>query len=275
MNATGQTGVPTAPSALVSGLLADLDAERESLATLLADAPGTAWALSTPAPGWTVQHQIAHLAFFDRAAAISVGDPDAFAAERSAADADPDGYGAAVLEPYLAMTGPQLLVAWRAAGRGFAEVSSRAVPKLRAPWYGPSMTVPSMVTARIMETWAHGQDVVDTLRVVRPESSRLAHVARIACLARPNPYLVRGLEPPTSPVRVELSTADGGSWSWGDADAEQAIRGGMLDFCLVMTRRRHVGDTDLVAVGAEAEEWLRIGQAYAGDPGPGREPTEK
>lgn len=257
---------------LVRSLLADLREERESLATFLGGIPEELWDRPTPAPDWTVRHQVAHLAFFDHAGAVSIGDPVEFADERAAADADPDGYGAAVLEPLLAMSGPELLRSWDKAGVRFAEAASRATPKVRVPWYGPSMTVPSMITARIMETWAHGQDVVDGLGVDRPVSPRLPHIARLACLARPNPYVVRGLEPPTTPLRVDLTTVEGGSWSWGEDDAEQSVSGEILDFCLVMTRRRHVDDTALVARGPDAQEWLLIGQAYAGDPGPGRAP---
>lgn len=261
------------PGDLIRDLLVDLDAEREVLVSLLAGRSERIWDSETPAPGWSIRHQIAHLAFFDHAAALSIGAPDAFAGERRAADTDPEAYGSAVLEPYLAMTGPRLLESWASAGAQFAEVAAQAPPKLRAPWYGPSMTVPSMVTARIMETWAHGQDVADSLGASRPETPRLQHIARLACLARPNPYLVRGLEPPESSIRVELTTAGREKWTWGDTSADQTVRGGILDFCLVMTRRRHVDDTGLEATGADAEEWLRIGQAYAGDPGVGRSPV--
>jgi hypothetical protein len=34
----------------------------------------------------------------------------------------------------------------------------------RITWYGPSMSARSFVTARLMEAWAHGQDVADEQR---------------------------------------------------------------------------------------------------------------
>ena len=73
-------------------------------------------------------------------------------------------------------------------------------------------------------------------------------------------------------MRVELTppAGAGGPWTWGPADAADVVRGPALDFCLVLTQRRHVDDTSLVATGPLAEEWLRIGQAFAGPPGDGR-----
>ena len=39
----------------------------------------------------------------------------------------------------------------------------RSTRRPASPWYGPSMSARSFVTARLMETWAHGMDVADAL----------------------------------------------------------------------------------------------------------------
>jgi uncharacterized protein (TIGR03084 family) len=147
-------------------------------------------------------------------------------------------------------------------------------PKARLPWYGPSMGATSFATARLMETWAHGQDVVDALGLTRPATARLRHVAHIGVRARPFAYATRARDLPAVDVRVELTAPDGDVWTWGEAAVADRIVGPALDFCLVVTQRRHPDDTALVATGAAATEWLAIAQAFAGPPGPGRAPGQ-
>jgi uncharacterized protein (TIGR03084 family) len=143
---------------------------------------------------------------------------------------------------------------------------------VRIPWYGPPMSAASFATARLMETWAHGQDVADALGVERAPTDRLRHVAFLGVRALPNSYRVRDLTVPDAPVRVELVAPSGGMWVWGDEGAADVVLGPALDFCLVVTQRRHVDDTALVASGPVATEWLRLAQAFAGPAGPGRPP---
>jgi uncharacterized protein (TIGR03084 family) len=131
----------------------------------------------------------------------------------------------------------------------------------------------SFVSARLMETWAHGQDVADALGLVRVPTDRLRHVAHLGVQARPFSYLVRSRDVPSSPVRVELTGPSGQRWEWGADDAADVVRGSALDFCLVVTQRRNVVDTVLSVQGDGAVEWLAIAQAFAGPPGPGRPPA--
>jgi hypothetical protein len=57
---------------------------------------------------------------------------------------------------------------------------------------------------------------------------------------------------------------------WGPAHAADRVTGTAVDFCLVVTRRRHVDDVDLTIVGGEARRWMAIAQVFAGPPGAGR-----
>ena len=141
--------------------------------------------------------------------------------------------------------------------------------KVRVPWYGPDMSLGSMITSRIMETWAHGQDVRDALGIRTKSSPRLRHVAFLGWRAVANSFLARGRSVPDEPIRVELDEC-----TFGPEDAANVVRGAALDFCLVVTQRRHRDDTALVAEGPVAEEWLTIAQAYAGPAGAGREPGQ-
>jgi uncharacterized protein (TIGR03084 family) len=130
-----------------------------------------------------------------------------------------------------------------------------------------------MATARLMETWAHGQDVADAFGVVRAPTDRLRHVAHLAVRARGFAYTVHGEEVPDAEVAVVLTAPDGTDWIWGDPDAPQRVTGPALDFCLLATRRRHRDDLALHATGPDADHWLAIIQAFAGPPGAGRPPV--
>jgi uncharacterized protein (TIGR03084 family) len=255
-------------------LVADLAAEQAALVDVLGGLTDGQWRAATPAPGWTVAHQVAHLTYFDEAAATAISDPDGFAKLAARADADAQRYGAEVLEHYLMLPPTALLHAWRTASATFAAAATQVPADLRIPWFGPPMRPASKVTARLMETWAHGQDVRDTFGMSPCVSDRLRHVVHLAVRTRPYSYRVRALEPDATPVRLELEAPDGDAWTWGPESANDVVRGTALEFCLVLTRRRHVLDTDLRAEGSAAQQWLELGQTFAGDPGPGRTPGQ-
>jgi uncharacterized protein (TIGR03084 family) len=122
-----------------------------------------------------------------------------------------------------------------------------------------------------METWAHGQDVVDALGATRPATDRLRHVAHIGVQARPFAYVTHGMTMPDAGVFVSLDPPGGGEpWTWGDPAWPDHVSGPALDFCLVVTQRRHPADTAIVVEGPNAVEWMGIAQAFAGPPGEGR-----
>ncbi|GHC71075.1 TIGR03084 family protein [Nocardiopsis terrae] len=255
-------------------LVADLRAEQEDFAALLDGLDAADWARPTPAPGWTIADQVAHLAFFDQSALTALTDADGFAKIVEAAVADPEGYVDTAAAPLAALPPDTLLAEWRAASAALRSALAAAPAGTRVPWFGPPMSVPSKATARLMETWAHGQDVVDALGTTREPTERLRHIVHIALRARPYSYFARGLPMPEAAVRVELTSPDGGLWRMGPEEAREVVRGDAEQFCLVLTRRRHVADTSLTAHGPAAQEWLRVGQTYAGGPGEGREPGQ-
>jgi len=251
-------------------LLDDLEAEHADLDDLVGAIDESGWDRPTPAAGWAVRDQVSHLAFFDDAAVLAMTDPDAFAAMAEAAMAAVDP-----MEQHLrrgrALQGTELLAWWRTSRHGMATASRTLPDGARVPWFGPPMGALSFVSARLMETWAHGQDVADSLGVNRAPTARLRHIAHLGVRTRPFSYAVRGLEMPPSPVYVALTGPSGELWEWGEANgASESVRGPALDFCLVVTQRRHVSDTALVVVGDAATGWMTVAQAFAGPPGPGR-----
>ena len=255
-------------------LSADVQAEHDDVAALVADLDAGAWDSATPAEGWTVRDQITHLAWFDAATVTAVVDGPAFAAVRRAAEADVGGFVERVREEEAGRTGPDAARWWAEERARLVEAVRGLPPDRRVPWFGPDMSLASKVTARIMETWAHGQDVADALGRKRPATDRLRHVAHIGVRARPYSYAVRGRELPAAEVRVELAAPSGTTWTWGPDDASDRVTGDALDFCLVVTQRRHVDDTVLAVTPGPAREWMEIAQAFAGPAGPGRRPGQ-
>ena len=250
----------------------DLGREGEELDLLVRDLEEGRWALATPAAGWSVAHQIAHLAWTDRSALLAVTDPEAFAKEVEKALAAPGAFVDEGAREGAAAPPARLLAEWRA-GREALEQALRAAPTgTRFPWYGPPMSVASMATGRLMETWAHGQDVADALGVVRAPTDRLKNVVRIGVRARDFAFGVRGIAVPGEEFRVELLSPSGELWTYGPDDAAQRVTGTALDFCLLVTQRAHRADLDVRAEGADADHWLDIAQAFAGPPGEGRAP---
>ena len=251
----------------VNPICDDLVAEAASLDATLELLSEEQWSLPTPAAGWSVRDQVSHLWFFDRRALMALTDPVAFDADMRWMLAN-GGTDASVV-PGRELAGSSLLAAWRIDRSRLLEVARSVDPAARIPWYGPAMAARSFVTARLMETWAHGQDVVDTLGVKRNPTARLKHVAHIGVRARPFSYMINGLTMPDVPLYVALRGPDGEQWDWGEP-ASDRVTGDALEFCLVVTQRRHPADTALCVEGAAAVEWISIAQAFAGEPGRGR-----
>jgi uncharacterized protein (TIGR03084 family) len=254
----------------MAALAADLDAETAVTRALVTGLDEPGWHTPTPAVGWDIADQIGHLAYFDDVAVRAAIHPEEFRADLASGydHIDPD----AIAARYRDRTGAQMLAWFEGARAGLLETFTKLDPRQRLPWFGPPMSAASSLTARIMETWAHTQDIADALGVTREPTGRLRHVAHIGIGARAYSYVAHGQAPPETPVRVELTAPDGTPWTWGPADAQDRVTGTALDFCLLVTQRRHRDDLALTIEGPAAKQWMAIAQAFAGAPGPGRRP---
>jgi uncharacterized protein (TIGR03084 family) len=257
----------------MAALAADLAAESAVTRALVAGLDETGWHTPTPAAGWDIADQIGHLAYFDEVAVRAAIRPDQFRAEFAAApqSVNPD----IIAARYRDRTGAQMLAWFDAARSNLLDTFATIDPGKWLPWFGPDMSAASSLTARLMETWAHTQDIADALGVTREPTARLRHVAHLGVLTRGFSFVNRGQPLPETRVRVELTAPDGTLWTWGQPDAPERVTGPALDFCLLVTQRRHRDDLDLAAEGASAQQWLEIAQAFAGPPGPGRWPTRE
>jgi uncharacterized protein (TIGR03084 family) len=253
-------------------VLADLQAEGDQLERLVAPLDEAGWRTPTPAAGWTVAHQVAHLAWTDEAAVAAATDKEAWDALVLEALGDPEGFADAEAQRGAEAACAEVLERWQRS-RAALTTALRGLPEdTKLPWYGPPMSATSMATARFMETWAHGRDVADALGVELPAADRVRHVVHIGVRTRDFSFASRGLAPPAEDFHVRLTLPGGEVLSHGDPSAPQSVSGSAYDFALLVTQRVHRDDTDLQAVGADADRWLDVAQAFAGPSGEGRAP---
>ena len=271
------SGLPIARTVYVmQGICDDLAAEHAALDVVVADLSERQWHDATPAAGWDVADCITHLWFFDKRARMALDPATAadFVVDAGRLMAAASEGRDLSMEAGRALSPVGLLAAWRAERADLLALARASDPSARIPWYGPAMAARSFITARLMETWAHGQDIRDAFGLEPEVSPRLKHVAHIGVRARPFAYANNRRELPAEGIRVELTAPDGTQWVWGDEGLANVVSGPAIDFCLMVTQRRHVSDTDLSVVGPLAADWIGIAQAFAGPPGPGRRPGE-
>jgi uncharacterized protein (TIGR03084 family) len=246
-------------------MLADLRAESDDLDAVIAGAGSDGLSTPTPAEGWSVADTLGHIWYFDREGRRALEEPDEFVAGLEKLFADPEAFMRSHDETIRGL-GDALVPSWRDERRRIIDALSAIDPGARVPWYGPSMSPMSFGTARLMETWAHGQDIADALGVRRSPTDRLRHIAHLGVSTRGFSYVVRGQQAPDTPVFVALTAPSGAEWTWGDPASPDSVRGPALDFCLRVTQRRVLDDLDLEVRGDAATEWMSIAQAFAGGP---------
>lgn len=254
-------------NAKLEAVLTDLEAEGAQLESWLVPLEPAAWSGPTPAEGWTIAHQVAHLAWTDETSVKAASDEEAFADTMKAAMLNPTGFVDEAAEELAALEPAELLTRWRISRDSLAETLRKVPEGTKVPWYGPPMSPTSMATARLMETWAHGHDVAEALGIEPARTERAKHVAYLGVRTRDFAHHMRGETPPAEEFRVELTGPSGDGWAWGPVDAAQRVIGDGWDFALLATRRLHRDDADVKATGEQAEHWLTIVQAFAGLPG--------
>lgn len=121
----------------VAGIVDGLVAEGDDLDRIVVRLEPEQWLSATPAPGWTVAHQIAHLRWTDRASVKAATDPAAFQKILAQAESQPslvdvDAANGAQEKP------AELLRTWRESRQNIAEVlfgdqARRETPVVRAP----------------------------------------------------------------------------------------------------------------------------------------------
>ena len=250
-------------------------AECEDLLASVKELIDAQWQTATIFYGWTVRDEIMHLLFLDAMGVLALKDAAAFAGEVKkirAGQAQGIEISQQVRARYKDQSNQDVRKLWETGFRDMCSLFAAQDGKTRMPWFGPDMSVPSFASARQMETWAHGQDIFDLLRIRRTNTDRVKNIAELGVRTFKWSFVNRKLEVPTTTPYVELMAPSGDVWRWNDASAPESVKGMAEDFCLVVTQRRHADDTALKITGEGTRQWMEITQCFAGAPSDGPAP---
>lgn len=242
----------------------DFLAESDALHAVLADVTSDKWETVTQFKGWTLNDVLIHLHYWNQMADLSLQDPDAFTARIGAlfAKAKSEGLRPAENEA-ISLRGNELRDAWRELYKDIGTRWADFDPKHRVKWAGPDMSVRSSITARQMETWAHGQEVFDILGRERVEQDRVKNIVVLGVNTFGWAYQVNGKPIPETMPRLELTAPSGALWEFGEP-GDNRITGSAVEFAQVSAQTRNIADTSLNVEGPVAREWMSIAQCFAG-----------
>ena len=243
----------------------DFRVEADALAEILAPLSDEMWGNPTQFKGWRVNDVIVHLHFWNRAADLSMQDPDAFQALAAEVIAGMAQGGMRDVENRIITSrGQALFDEWQKLYRDMEPRWAAADPKARMPWVGPDMSARSMITARQMEHWAHGQEVFDLLGLKQPQSDRIKNIVFLGVNTFGWSHKVQGLEVPETMPRLVLTAPSGELWTFGSDDSSGSIEGEAVEFAQVVTQTRNIADTSLKVDGDVSTQWMATAQCFAG-----------
>lgn len=244
---------------------ADFLEECDILADLVSKLEPQLLSAKTLFKDWSVEEVILHLHFWNRAADLSLFDPDGFTEMYAALQ---QSLKAGKLRDYensqVGERGEALVALWREFYREMVSRWSSVDPKTRVKWAGPEMSVRSSMSARQMETWAHGQAIFDLAGKVRPETDRISNIVILGVNAFGWSHIVHKLDAPDEMPKLFLTAPSGALWEYGTGSDE--IRGSAVEFCQVVTQTRNIADTALNVTGPIAKTWMAHAQCFAGPP---------
>ncbi len=246
----------------------DFRAESEALYALLEPIDPAAFDEPTQFKDWTINAVLQHLYFWNQMAGYQITDEVGLAERLKKAGGHKGGMRGFENESLGGLSGRPLLEAWRANVDETADTFAAADPKARLKWAGPDMSARSSITARLMETWAHGQEVYDHLGVERVNADRIKNIAHLGVSTYGWTYMTRGRKAPSPAPYVKLTAPSGETWEWNRPDPQNMVSGDAADFCQVVTQVRNIADTALETVGETASEWMSMAQCFAGPPEP-------
>ncbi len=162
------------------------------------------------------------------------------------------------------LKGKKLLNKWKSLYSEITEKFKIEDPKKRVKWIGPDMSVISSISARHMETWAHGQAIFDSLGIRRKNEDRILNIVIIGNNTFNWSYKVNKLDIPKQIPYLKLTSPSGEIWEFNDKKNINYIEGMAEDFCQVVTQVRNIQDVKLTVKGSIAEEWMSLAQCFAG-----------
>lgn len=246
-------------------VIIDFLAEADALDALLRGLGDARWLAATPAQGWDIRDSVTHLAVSNELALDCVVKGKSDVIDQVLASGSVEQYEREHLERGRNSVPGEVARWWRATNVALADALAVAEPQTRIPWGPTAMSAASFVTARLMETWAHGLDCFAGVGVTPRDTVRLRHIAHLGLRTLGYAFAVRGLAAPGS-VRLELAAPDGATWRFGPDDAATWIAGSAGDWCRVVTHRDRAGERerltgggpDFAAVVANAQAYLAV-----------------
>lgn len=250
----------------LAGDLHDEGDELNSLLLILSDAD---WKRQTPFKNWTPDYVIQHLYMGDWMNILSLTDPDEFtkiSEQRNAArEAGERTMGLESIDRDVGH-GAELLAHWHQQLHQLCDLFAADEARRRIKWVGPDMSVRSAATARLMETWAHGQDIYDLLQRLRIPNDRIHNIATLGVNTYRWTFQNRGEQLPGPAPYVRLTAPSGVIWTWNEPDESNLVEGQAVDFCHVVTQGRNIAEVNLQVVGETVTRWMAIAQCFAGVP---------
>jgi uncharacterized protein (TIGR03084 family) len=242
--------------------------ESNALCDMLMPISETDFEMPTQFKGWTINNIIRHLHVWNIAVDLSLRDEAAFGAFVAAMMAGVRGGKLPEFEAsYLdGLSGHALRTIWMERAEATSRAFVAANPKLRLKWVGPDMSALSSITARLMETWAHGQAVYDVLGVERRDIDRIGNIVRLGVNTWGFTWKNRRVDPPGAMPQLQLSAPSGAIWEYGAPSDSGMISGSATEFCQVVTQCRNIADTSLAVTGEVAHQWMAVAQCFAGPP---------
>jgi uncharacterized protein (TIGR03084 family) len=246
----------------------DFREESDALFALLDMLSEAHWSRATQFKQWTPNDIVAHLHIGNYAADLSLQSADAFAAlARTMAEARRTGRRRDAAHEWLGGSkNRELMLRWRNYYREMSDRFALAEPKRRVKWFGPDMSVLSSISARLMETWAHGQAVYDLCGQTRRDHDRIKNIAIIGINTFGWTFSNRGMEPPGVRPNVRLIAPSGALWEWPQPSSDDLIEGMATEFCQVVAQTRNIADASLRVTGTTATAWMAFAQCFAGPP---------
>lgn len=244
----------------------DFRAESDALFELLNKADPSCFDEPTQFKRWTINAVLQHLHFWNQMAGFQITDEAKLINRMKAVGRHSGGMRGFEAEHFAGLSGSNLLRAWHSEAQTVADLFGTTDPKARLKWAGPDMSARSSITARLMETWAHGQEIYDHLGVVRKNEDRIQNIVVLGVNTFNWTYKTRGEEPPTTMPYLKLQAPSGELWSFGAPSDSEFIEGRAEEFCQVVTQTRNIADTALRVTGSVAKDWMSKAQCFAGAP---------
>ncbi|MFT5757485.1 MAG: hypothetical protein ACI9LM_002219 [Alteromonadaceae bacterium] len=246
----------------------DLLAEYDELNAVLSTLTEQQWQQKSLFKNWSIYDHVEHLHFFDLQGLSAIEQPQAF--ELFVTQFKEKAKVQSFVEIARCHIGlqshQQLFAKWSNTYLELTHCLQTFSTEQKLPWFGPPMSALSFISARLMETWAHGQSILDTLNISRAGTERLYYIAELGVKTFSWSFKGKSLPVPTTKPFVELTSPNGEIWQWNDSQSTSKISGSALGFCQVVTQTRNAADTNLIITGEAAQQWLEVAQCFAGKP---------